>query len=172
MDLIDPCGFAAQLGASTGRIPRYRAAPPVRPINVGHRRNEVNRVFVAILLIILCGCESELNQRSDPYPGSGGLSMGAPSQKDIDSGKIDFDPERFASFKIGVTTKSEVVRALGKPVAWRTSDNGTSQLEYTYIDPPGPLGMRRVMTTLFTFDAAKVLTRMWYPDYEESGKSK
>ena len=132
----------------------------------------MTRVFSILFLAALSGCASIPSQTpDDPYPGSGGVFLGTPSQKDIDSGKIDFTTERFASFKIGVTTKTEVVNALGEPAGWRTKPNGTSQLEYDYVDAPSALGMRQVIYTFFTFDSAKLLSRVTYPGYD-SDKAK
>ncbi|SRR5258706_7791022 len=104
--------------------------------------------------------------RSDPYPGSGGLFLGTPDRKDVDSGRIDFTPERFASFKIGSTTKAEVTGLLGKPAGWLTDTNGTSQLEYDYVAPGGVSDLRKIVHAFFTFDANRVFTRLTYPDYD------
>lgn len=102
----------------------------------------------------------------DPFPGSGGLFLGTPSAERIASGSIDFTTKRFDSFKVGTTTKAEVVKILGKPAGWMSDPDGKSQLEYDYIEAPGSLGMRRVMYTFFTFNSAMVLTRISYPGYD------
>jgi hypothetical protein len=118
------------------------------------------------LLICMCGCASD---PSNPYSGSGGLFLGTPSKSAIESGKIDFSPSRFASFKVGVTTKKETVALLGKPAGWLTRADGTSQLEYDFVAPEIAPGMRRVMAVFLTFDANRLLTRLTYPGYD-SGK--
>lgn len=127
-----------------------------------------------LLSVALCSCATapSSSPSPDPYPGSGGLFLGTPSRAEIDSGKVNFSKNRFASFKIGATTKSEVVKALGAPAGWSTEADGTSQLEYDYVSPVNPLTaqfgmpMRRVMHTFFSFDASKVLTRITYPGYD------
>ena len=103
---------------------------------------------------------------SDPYPGSGGLFLGTPDRKDVDSGRINFTPERFVSFKIGSTTKAQVTALLGKPAGWLTETNGTSQLEYDYVEPGGASDLRKIIYVFFTFDDKRVLTRLTYPDYD------
>jgi len=105
-------------------------------------------------------------ETSDPYSGSGGIFLGTPDRKDVDSGQINFTPDRFATFKIGSTTKAQVVALLGKPAGWLTDTNGTSQLEYDYVEPGGVSDLRRIMYAFVTFDGNRVLTRITYPDYD------
>lgn len=102
----------------------------------------------------------------DPYPGSGGLFLGTPDRKDVDSGRINFTPERFASFKVGSTTKAQVAALLGKPAGWLTETNGTSQVEYDYVEPGGVSELRKIIYVFFTFDDKRVLTRLTYPGYD------
>ena len=137
----------------------------------------MRRFVLGFLLSIgVCGCALASPQSSvpDPYPGSGGLFLGTPNQAEINSGKINFSKDRFASFKIGATTKADVVKALGAPAGWSTDANGKSQLEYDYVSPVDPMTakfgmpMRRVMHTFFSFDTSKVLTRITYPGYDSS----
>ncbi|SRR6266704_2721460 len=103
---------------------------------------------------------------SDPYPGDGGLFLGTPDRKDIDSGRINFTSEKFASLKIGSTTKAQVAALLGKPAGWLTKPDGTSQLEYDYVEPGGASDLRKIIYVFFTFDGKRVLTRLSYPDYD------
>jgi hypothetical protein len=130
-------------------------------------------MLLAVALCVPSTAQSS-SPSPDPYPGSGGLFLGTPSQSKIDSGKFNFSKSRFASFKIGVTTKSEVVKALGAPAGWTTDADGKSQLEYDYVSPVDPMTakfgmpMRRVMYTFFSFDASRVLTRITYPGYDSS----
>ena len=108
--------------------------------------------------------------KSDPYPGDGGLFLGTPDRKEVDSGRINFTPERFASFKVGSTTKAQVVALLGKPAGWLTKGDGTSQFEYDYVEPGGVSDLRKIMYAFFAFDSNKVLTRVVYPDYDSDEK--
>jgi outer membrane protein assembly factor BamE (lipoprotein component of BamABCDE complex) len=133
-------------------------------------------ISVAVLAILLVtGCSKSSSEQpsralpsdaSDPYPGDGGLFQGTPDRKDVDSGRINFAPEKFASLKIGSTTKVQVAALLGKPAGWLTETNGTSQLEYDYVEPGGASDLRKVIYVYFTFDAKRVLTRLEYPDYD------
>src|SRR6266700_1074238 len=93
---------------------------------------------------------------SDPYPGSGGLFLGTPDRKEVDSGRINFTPERFASFKVGSTTKAQVTALLGKPAGWLTNPDGTSQLEYDYVEAGGVSDLRKIVYAFFTFDGNRV----------------
>jgi hypothetical protein len=102
----------------------------------------------------------------DPYPGSGGLFLGTPDRKDVDSGRINFTSERFASFQIGSTTKAQVTALLGKPAGWLTDTNGASELEYDYVEPGGASDLRKIMRAFFTFESNTVLTRLTYPNYD------
>lgn len=136
------------------------------------------RLTCVLLAVALCGCATAPSSTSspspDPYPGSGGLFLGTPSRSDVESGKANFSKKRFASFKIGATTKSEVVAALGAPAGWSTKADGASQLEYDYVTPVDPLSarfgmpMRSVMHTFLSFNASRVLTRITYPGYDSS----
>ena len=92
--------------------------------------------------------------------------LGTPDRKDVDSGRINFTPERFVSFKIGSATKAQVTALLGKPAGWLTETNGTSQLEYDYVEPGGASDLRKIIYVFFTFDDKRVLTRLTYPDYD------
>jgi hypothetical protein len=103
---------------------------------------------------------------ADPYPGSGGLFFGTPDRENVDSGRIDFTPERFASFKVGSTTKAQVTSLLGKPDGWLTETNGTSQLEYDYVEPGEASALRKIIYAFLTFDDKRVLTRVKYPGFD------
>jgi hypothetical protein len=110
--------------------------------------------------------QSTNTSNPDPYPGSGGTFLGTPDRSLIDSGRIDFTAERFASFKIGSTTKAQVATLLGKPAGWLTDPQGSSQLEYDYVEPGGVSDMRKIMYSIFTFNSNMVLSRITYPDYD------
>jgi hypothetical protein len=136
-------------------------------------KNEPFDVYLARISKEDIQCSDELNKSpfvpSDPYTGSGGLFLGTPCQSDVDSGRIDFSVERFASFRIGSTTKAQVIAALGKPAGWLTQPDGTLMLEYDYVGPKELLGMRRVLHPSFTFNKENVLTRMDYPGSDSGG---
>jgi len=104
--------------------------------------------------VVLAGCVTS-------YDGTGGGLFGTPSAADIRSGRADFDPDKFAAFKVGSTTKPEVIATLGKPAYWQTKTDGTSALMYQYVLPGGML--RQVVYVWFYFDATKVLMRMQVP---------
>ena len=153
---------------------------PRRPVTstLGKKGDGVYRLSCVLLAVALCNCATAPSSTStspDPYPGSGGLFLvGAPSRAEVESGKANFSEKRFASFKVGVTTKLEVVQALGAPAGWSTEADGTSQLEYDYVTPVDPLTaqfgmpMRRVVHTFFTFDASRhVLTDVIYPGHDD-----
>lgn len=123
------------------------------------------------LCALLTACAVAPRQSPDPYPGSGGLFLGTPSQAEIDSGRINFTPKRFSAFRVGATTKAEVVKKLGKPAGWMTKSDGTSELEYDYMGESLLPGMRRVIYTFFTFDSDRILSEMQYPGYEDRKKS-
>lgn len=97
----------------------------------------------------------------DPYSGSGGALFGTP-QEMIQA----YDPSAFAAFKTGVTTRSDVVKALGKPEWWDTEKDGSSAVGYSYntSDPvAAKLGMVQRVTVSFQFDAKKILTAINLP---------
>ena len=120
-------------------------------------------IFAAMLLLSFSCFAAD---QKDPYPGSGGLFLGTPSQEDIASGRAVYKPERFATFVLGATTKSQVVEALGVPAGWSREPNMTSMLEYDYVDAEGMMGMRRVRAIFLHFDKKMVLTKIDLPDAE------
>lgn len=115
----------------------------------------------ASTLIIGCSSSSMLK---DPYPGAGGLFLGTPSSEDIQSGRAVFDLAKFSSFKVGVTTKHDVVRRLGKPAWWDTASNGTSSMGYDYVRKESFLGMSKVERARFTFNSDLILSKADYPN--------
>ena len=97
----------------------------------------------------------------DPYPGSGGALFGTPQEM-----VPPYDPHLFDRFKVGVTTKRDVVKALGKPELWFTEPDGTSTLSYPYHQSSGGLsmlGMSKRVSVGLKFDAHKVLTGIDLP---------
>ena len=66
-----------------------------------------------------------------------------------------YDASKFAAFRIGVTTKSDVVQALGRPELWFTDTDGNSTLSYPFhMSDAGTaiLGMTRRVSASFTFE--------------------
>lgn len=96
----------------------------------------------------------------DPFPGTGGALFGRPDEM-----ITDYDPARFASFKNGTTSKTEVAKALGAPDAWTSEKDGSSSLLYSYHKHvegmPGILSQR--VTVNITFDPTKVLKSIEMP---------
>jgi TonB family protein len=127
----------------------------------------MRNLFWSLVVVGLVGCATSapttkpISAPGDPYPGSGGKFLSAPSSVS------DLDASKFAAFQIGTTTKAQVATALGRPAAWVTRQDGTSQLEYAYRYWVARLGERIIAYTLFTFDANQVLTEMQYPRSED-----
>jgi hypothetical protein len=96
----------------------------------------------------------------DPYAGDGGAMFGAPGEL-----VPPYNPNAFAAFHVGVTTKADVVRALGKPEMWSTDKDATSALYYSYLRDLGvpSMHMAQRLTVTFRFDAKKVLVGIDLP---------
>ena len=97
----------------------------------------------------------------DPYSGSGGAIMGTPAAM-LDCLRF----KNFASFRVGTTTKSEVVQALGKPEAWDTDTDGTTHIYYgDKMSTPAAaiLGMVQRVGVGLTFDLKRILTKIDLP---------
>jgi TonB family protein len=120
----------------------------------------------SLVVVGLVGCATNgpttkpIAASGDPYPGSGGELYSAPSSVS------DMDASKFAAFQIGTTTKAQVATALGKPAAWVTRQDGTSQLEYAYRYWATRQGEWGIAYTFFIFDPNQVLTEMQYPRSE------
>lgn len=100
----------------------------------------------------------------DPYAGDGGAIFGTPQEL-----LKPYDANRFEAFRPGVTTKAEVVKALGKPEWWGTDPDGTSTLGYSYDEKKTAaaiLGMSRRVTVSFTFEPSRVLKEISLPKAE------
>jgi hypothetical protein len=100
----------------------------------------------------------------DPYSGSGGALMGTPAAM-----MTAYDPKYFAAFRIGRTTKSEVVQALGKPELWYTDADGSTHLSYGYhmsTQVSAMLGMVQRVSVSFKFDAKRILVEINLPKGE------
>jgi hypothetical protein len=110
------------------------------------------RWAVLVGAILVCAC-------ANYETGSGGVFYNSPSKADVASGRADYKPERFASFKVGQTTKREVMDTLGKPDGWLTKPDKTSSFSYAYVGPQGAYGMRSVVHVWFYFDDNQILTR-------------
>jgi hypothetical protein len=126
----------------------------------------MRQLLVLFSCFIIASCASNEaaptggSTQVDPYAGSGGRFFGTPTWP------ASFKAERFSSFQVGVTTKAQVVAALGKPDGWVTRPDGSSQLEYAYGGPTTRIGnqsAQQIVYTFFTFDAQKTLTKMEIP---------
>ncbi len=115
---------------------------------------------LALLCILMTACAAGANPAA--YDGSGGLLLGTPSDDDVKSGRANYDPSKFASFKVGASTKAQVITALGAPAYWHRKDDGTSELMYQYVEPG--FMFQKVVYVFFKFDASKVLTEIDDPD--------
>ncbi|MFZ5670855.1 MAG: hypothetical protein ACOY4K_15310 [Pseudomonadota bacterium] len=82
---------------------------------------------------------------ADPYTGDGGAFGGTPGEL-----LKPYDPARFG-FRKGVTTKADVVAALGAPESWRT-ENGRTTLDFAFKRDMGFIGMVQIVHTSLTFD--------------------
>ncbi|HUO92565.1 MAG TPA: hypothetical protein VMU22_06575 [Rhizomicrobium sp.] len=97
----------------------------------------------------------------DPYSGSGGAMFGTPQEM-----VPAYDEAKYTGFRIGVTTKAEVVKALGAPEVWFTDKDGSTTLDYPVAmtnSPMAAMGLVRRMSVGFTFDAKRVLTKVDLP---------
>jgi hypothetical protein len=97
----------------------------------------------------------------DPYSGSGGALMGTPAAM-----LTAYDAKNFAAFHVGVTTKTEIVQALGKPEAWDTDPDGSTHILYSYhMSTPAAamMGMEQRVIVSFTCDSKRILTKIDLP---------
>lgn len=115
------------------------------------------------IALLLTGCASNPSPSTDPYPGSGGLFLGTPSQADVQSGRSVFTPGKIDFAKVGVTSKQDVVKTLGPPAWWQTKKDGTSTMGYDFVEVSGFMGMRKVVRASFTFSANLVLAAIDKP---------
>jgi len=120
-----------------------------------------------IISLLLCTAGAFAGSLKDPYPGSGGLILGTPSDQDVQSGRSVYTPGKLASLKVGVTTKQEVVALLGEPANWSTEPDGTSELGYDFVSTHEAFGLRKVLRASFTFDKNLVLFKIDAPDASE-----
>lgn len=94
-------------------------------------RHELGRIIVmravvmaALLLVAgLSACSGRLY---------GGKPFFSPDNAYVCSGERQFDVSRFAAFRLGVTTRADVVTQLGEPLWWMSSAAGASLLGYDY----------------------------------------
>ena len=96
----------------------------------------------------------------DPYSGSGGALFGTPQEM-----IQNYDPAVFAAFKVGVTTKSEIIKALGMPEWWETEKDGSSAIGYSFqrAGPEAAIGLVQRVTVSFKFDAKEALAAISLP---------
>lgn len=103
----------------------------------------------------------EAARGGDPYGGEGGAIFGMPQEL-----LTAYDPGRFRVFRRNVTTRDEVIAALGRPEWWSTDGRGASTLGYSYLratEVTAILGMTERVQVTLEFNASKVLTRVRLP---------
>lgn len=124
------------------------------------------RIVPVLLFTIAAGCATSQSTTvpgaspADPYPGTGGKYFGTPAH----APNLSFT--KFSSFQPGITTKAQVVAAVGRPEGWTTRADGTSQLGYAYSGPRTRLGNQSatpIVYAMFDFDANKILSHMSLP---------
>lgn len=123
---------------------------------------------VLLILLWVFAATSVAGTLPDPYSGSGGAFLGTPSEQDIQSGRAIFGPEKCSSFTVGKTTKLEIIEKLGRPAGWSTERDGTSLLEYDYVEPAEMFGMQRVIATFFNFDRSLMLFKIKCPGFDQA----
>jgi len=120
-----------------------------------------------MILLLLCAAGASAGSLKDPYPGSGGLMLGTPSDKDVQSGRSVYTPEKLAPLKVAITTKQDVVELLGEPANWSSETDGTSELGYNFVSTHEMFGMRKVLRATFTFDKNLILSKIDAPESDE-----
>jgi hypothetical protein len=125
-------------------------------------KNKAHLSAAILVAICLVACSSP-STRADPYPGSGGLFLGTPRAEDVRSGRSVFDVARFASFKVGTTSKQDVVKVLGPPAWWKSNPDSTSAMGYDFVRKESFLGMQKIERATFTFDSNLLLSKAEYP---------
>jgi hypothetical protein len=102
---------------------------------------------------------TEAIRGDDPYGGDGGAIGGMPQEL-----LTAYDANRFAGFRRNVTTRAEVIAALGRPEWWSTDLNGSSTFGYSYLrvtDVSAVLGMAEQVHV--RFNASEILLRVNLP---------
>lgn len=122
------------------------------------------RLRLMILLFLCTATGAFAGSLKDPYPGSGGLFLGTPSDEDVQSGRSVYTPDKLAPLTVGVATKQEVVDLLGKPANWSSEPDGSSELGYNFVSTHEMFGMREVLRASFTFDKHLILSRINAPE--------
>lgn len=117
---------------------------------------------IALLCAAAAGCTA-IPTRDDPYPGAGGKPFADPDQSMFCSGAREFDPGRFSSFRLGVSNKQDVVKALGEPTWWASADTGASVLGYDFYRKTPTCQFPNITPATFEFDAGRTLVDVDYP---------
>lgn len=97
---------------------------------------------------------------ADPYATSGGAIGGRPPEM-----LANYNPEQFAALQVGVTTRDEVLRVLGRPEWWAVDESGAT-FGYSYNRPLGaPLSGMLIeqVRVSFRFDSGRVLREVLLP---------
>lgn len=99
---------------------------------------------------------------------SGGLYGGkpffSPDSAYVCSGDREFDVSKFSAFRLGVTTKTEVVTKLGEPLWWMSATDGASLLGYDYyVKLPPHCQFPNATPVELEFDPRGILVDVEYP---------
>lgn len=117
----------------------------------------MRRAVVAALLLAegLSACGGSLD---------GGKPFFSPDSVYVCGGERQFDVSRFAAFRLGVTTKADVVTHLGEPLWWMSSSAGASLLGYDfYVKEPPHCQFPNITPVELEFDSRGILVDMEYP---------
>jgi hypothetical protein len=115
---------------------------------------------VAVLLLAagLSACSGRLY---------GGKPFFSPDDAYVCGGEREYDVSRFAGFRLGVTTKTEVTAQLGEPLWWTSSATGASLLGYDYYVKQLPDCQFPYTTPVeLEFDPQGLLVDVHYPGSE------
>jgi hypothetical protein len=93
----------------------------------------------------------------NPYPGDGGSFFKHPTERNVADARLKFDAKKLSAFQPNVSTKREVVAALGEPTWWTTYDNGNSELGYDFLQPGSTVNSPAIAPAMFVFDSRNVL---------------
>src|SRR5271155_5828663 len=109
----------------------------------------------AVTAIVVTGCVA--STADNPYPGNGGSFFHEPTERDIADARLKFDAKKLSAFQPNVSTKREVVAALGEPTWWTTYDTGNSELGYDFLQPGSTVNGPNIAPATFVFDSRNVL---------------
>jgi hypothetical protein len=119
-------------------------------------------LLIAVTIGSLAGCVAPTPD--NPYPGSGGSLLRDQTPDEVADARRAFDPDKLAAFRIGTSTKREVVAALGEPAWWSTSESGYSRLGYNFHSRGATVNAPGTVPVTFVFDGKNTLVDADYAD--------